>query len=303
MKRLGWLPIIALVAPAMAFAGPNAGGVLVVHAAPTFLTTKCDYCSLHNTCYDLNRCEDSVVRVSDTRTYVLVVLAAFPPGSSPRMSGVTFGIAYDPALLPIVGDRSCSADFELANSDWPAPNSGTALTWNQPVTSEFTPIYWFATYNYYNAAAQFCITTHVDQGGHFADDSVPAVLDPIADFGCIGFNTDGYLPCPTAPPPTGACCGLNPCGPCFILTADACKALPGVYMGDGTNCDPNPCDCPPPIGACCLPDEICVVLTQEDCVNQGGTFLGETVLCDPNPCQITPARSSTWGRIKRGQRG
>ncbi len=45
---------------------------------------------------------------------------------------------------------------------------------------------------------------------------------------------------PSAPPAaTGACCvGTD----CTITTEAACESMEGVYQGDGSVCDPNPCD-------------------------------------------------------------
>jgi hypothetical protein len=52
-------------------------------------------------------------------------------------------------------------------------------------------------------------------------------------------------------------------------------------------------------GACCLDPETCLVLPQTDCDSQGGTYMGDGTDCDPYPCQQVPARTTTWGRIKR----
>jgi hypothetical protein len=42
--------------------------------------------------------------------------------------------------------------------------------------------------------------------------------------------------------PTGACCvGAD----CTIETEDDCTGMGGVYQGDDTTCDPNPCETPP----------------------------------------------------------
>ena len=47
---------------------------------------------------------------------------------------------------------------------------------------------------------------------------------------------------PCGPPPaTGACC-IGEQGYCAVLTADECSAQNGRYAGDGTTCEPNPCE-------------------------------------------------------------
>lgn len=51
--------------------------------------------------------------------------------------------------------------------------------------------------------------------------------------------------CAPPPPPTGACC--YPDGTCYEQTQEDCEACcpSGVYQGDATPCDPNPCPpCP-----------------------------------------------------------
>jgi hypothetical protein len=55
-------------------------------------------------------------------------------------------------------------------------------------------------------------------------------------------------PCPQPPPPAlqGACCveRSEKCDrkeTCRILTAGACAAAHGIYKGDSSGCDPNPC--------------------------------------------------------------
>ena len=86
---------------------------------------------------------------------------------------------------------------------------------------------------------------------------------------------------------SGACC--LPDGTCLVATVEECKALGGVYTGDDTSCDPNPCpQPPPPVGACCLADGSCLIVTAEECLAQGGDYQGDDVECDPNPCPQPP---------------
>jgi len=42
--------------------------------------------------------------------------------------------------------------------------------------------------------------------------------------------------------------------------------------------------CPPPVGACCLPDGACLLITEVECLTMGGIWYGPTTGCDPNPC-------------------
>ncbi|MCK4342056.1 MAG: lamin tail domain-containing protein [Phycisphaerae bacterium] len=79
------------------------------------------------------------------------------------------------------------------------------------------------------------------------------------------------------PQPTGACC--FPDGSCQETTAGTCG---GVYLGDGTTCDPNPCP-QPPTGACCR-GIVCTIETEFACTLDGGVYQGDETTCDPNPC-------------------
>lgn len=186
-------------------AGPNAGGTLVLHAAEPFFarTIECVWCENEAFCGGITQCSDADTRVESEplALSVIYIYAAFPEGSSPRMKGVTFGIEYGGAveLTPI----GCG-DLEIPQPDWPASGSGTALTWAVTRTEPFPLLYVMGVYYYYGTGdpIQVCATEHPTQGGWFGDDSVPAVLDPIADYGCIGFGVDGYLPCPEGPVPT-----------------------------------------------------------------------------------------------------
>jgi hypothetical protein len=85
-----------------------------------------------------------------------------------------------------------------------------------------------------------------------------------------------------APPATGACCTAG--GVCQVLTQSECVALLGTYLGDNTNCSPNPCP-PPPLGACCLADCTCQILTMDACP---GVWLGPGTTCQPYPCSCPP---------------
>ena len=79
-------------------------------------------------------------------------------------------------------------------------------------------------------------------------------------------------------PFTGACCVDTVCS---VVTRDECGAAGGVYLGNGTNCEGNPCAFP--LGACCI-DEECFIMTEADCIAAVGVYLGDNTNCDGNPC-------------------
>ena len=91
-----------------------------------------------------------------------------------------------------------------------------------------------------------------------------------------GFNCGDSEGCVKAP--TGACCRDDVC---TVETQAHCEVDPGggVYQGDGTDCDPNPCI---PTGACCR-GEVCTIETQAEC-EVDGVYQGDGTDCDPNPC-------------------
>ena len=99
--------------------------------------------------------------------------------------------------------------------------------------------------------------------------------------GANGIGTQAQL--------AGACCFED--GSCVVLTSEECGLQGGIYQGDETLCDPNPCELPPPPpaeGACCFADGSCVILTAEACGLQGGIYQGDEIACDPNPCELPP---------------
>jgi hypothetical protein len=81
---------------------------------------------------------------------------------------------------------------------------------------------------------------------------------------------------------TGACCNGDECQ---VLDESVCLAEGYQYLGDGTDCDPNPCA---PLGACCDRFGTCSIQTEEtedDCDSASEQmYWKEGEVCDPNPC-------------------
>jgi hypothetical protein len=284
-KFLMAVAVLALVGN-VAYAGPNAGGTLVVHNPNIVYSAGTGYCGVE----PLGDCLDAVTRIDmdnmlDT-SMVWQLYAAFPV--SPVLKAITFGVTYDGTQLFIPeGAWGPCGDFELADGDWPAPGTGTGMTWTEAQHGNPVQVYWFAGYTYYYYSTQFCAAPHPTQGGQFADDSVPAITDDVAGYGCLGVNMDGTLVCPEPPPEPGACCIM---GECTITPPDACE---GDFYGGP--CEPNPCP-PPEDGACCLDTGECIITPPTQCP---GDFFGGA--CEPNPCP-TPTQQSTWGQIKANYR-
>ena len=83
---------------------------------------------------------------------------------------------------------------------------------------------------------------------------------------------------PPATTPVGACCMGETC----TIQPEAICMPTGVYLGDNTNCDGNPCDLIPS-GACCILGE-CSILTADDCIGEGGEYQGDDTVCEDCPC-------------------
>ncbi len=315
--------LLCFCAATSAFAGPNAGGTLIVSAQEgiTYCHDSPQYCSA----FSLAGCESADTQLTAGRTYVFYVAAAFPCDQS-RMSSVSFAVSIPGDKVAIVDQHSC-ADQETAAENWPYTGTGTSLTWVNPQRAKLVPVYWFAAYNYvYPDPATFTVVPHPAEGGVFRDDSVPPIVDPIAGYGSLGFGTPGQAPCPEAV--LGACCfgaceiktcedcdavggtflGAVPCDPypcanagaccdllsgsCEIVAEGAC-ALGGtryVYQGDGVICDPSPCG--PPRGACCLQPGGCEQVSEAECDAAGGLFLGIGVDCDACATGVNEASES-----------
>lgn len=284
----GVATLAALAALAsVATAGPNQGGTLVLAEATGYDRTfdQETFCP-----YAPETCFESVSRHDGYDIVPMVLCAAFPEGSSPRLAGLTFGVDYDDSEVFLTAWGSCG-DFELPTAGFPAPGEGTAVTFDETRTDLFTPTYWFTAYNYYGNPQTFDIIPHPVQGANFGDDTVLPELDPIADLGSYGFSTDGYTPCPAAPGP-GQCCFYFE--DCQVLEEDECDEAGGSFTPD--------MDCSEPCvifftGGCCTRGD-CFLTSREACEEDGGLYLGDGVFCDGDPCEIVPTVPTSWGAIK-----
>ncbi|MCB9463883.1 MAG: hypothetical protein H6682_09390 [Candidatus Eisenbacteria bacterium] len=239
IRALSFLAFCLLVPLSTAIAGPNASGVHILHVNDGLVWSDSgEYCGESG----LDACGGADTRVDEVGRSIFFLLAAFPSTASPRLFGTTAGIDYDPSLLIVEAWQTC-ADFELPSGDsppyygaWPNPNSGNAMTWNTVQTDHLVELGWFAVYRYVDDETIFTTMSSPVAGSFFADDSVPSILDPVVDFGALGFGTDGYLPCPGGPP-FGACCFVEHCE---ISTQEGCEAEYGTWNGSDS-CEPNPC--------------------------------------------------------------
>jgi len=78
----------------------------------------------------------------------------------------------------------------------------------------------------------------------------------------------------------GACCNGVTC----TLTAPGACLTPGVYLGNGTTCTPNPCVVA--TGACCANNGTCTEATQSSCAGSGGGYRGDGTTCGSTDCPV-----------------
>ena len=73
---------------------------------------------------------------------------------------------------------------------------------------------------------------------------------------------------------------------CISTTPSLCKKLTGIYLGNGSNCDPSACEVPP-VGACCLYTG-CIICTVDQCNSGGGNWFGADSNCADCPPPVEP---------------
>ncbi len=137
MKIMGLSIGILVMVPTLALAGPNAGGVLLVHSANLVLGQPSE-CGLGVAPDSCGGVVAEIDNASPDSLRVWKVYAAFPPGSSPRLMGLTFGVDYDDSYgdstgVVIRAFGPC-ADFQLAMNGWPGDSTGTSILWNSAQT-------------------------------------------------------------------------------------------------------------------------------------------------------------------------
>lgn len=289
--------VVAFCTNGTVLAGPNRGGTLILHVNPSVVYTidSNTYCGASA----LGACKEANPATYGSAFTLAYVLAAFHPATFPELGGVSFGIGYPSPPIVLDAWGACG-EFYLQDDHWPSSGSGVVVSFTTARTTHITECFWFAAYNYHagTPSGSLCLIPHPQIGAKFADGSVPAILDPIAGLGCLGFDEPGIAPCPEFPVPIGACC-LPEYGGCVVATADECSLANGKYGGDDTDCNPDPCPEEPPTGACCVGWR-CFIATAEECAGaQQGEYQGDGTDCDHYSCETISTRSTTWGAVKR----
>jgi hypothetical protein len=230
------LALALLVATRPAFAGPNEGGVLILHCNPTLQFTADANFDGYAELYDA---KDAVTQVpGDGQGVVYFVLAAFDDFAMPRLKGISFGIELSsPTVEPIRWGTSAEVNLIIPTKFWPSSGSGISIDWEAPFVRRVNEIFWFCGYAY--AGQTVKLVKHPVDGGRMADDSFPREITEIAGYGMLGFGVKGFNPLVNEVA-TGACC--SEFGRCILQTAAGCQPSSGYhYLGDNTNCSPNSC--------------------------------------------------------------
>jgi hypothetical protein len=273
--RMGTAVMIMAASAMPVLAGVNAGGTLLAHDANLLMSQTdgsasiCGQGTVPATCEQISTEIDGAAAADPA---VFKVYAAF--ASAPVLLGITWGVHYSPDDIVLAAHGNCGS-FELNDDTWPDTDTGSSVTWDTPETSLLVPVYWFAAYQY-GAPGQFVLRDNPSQGGFFGDDSVPAVLDPIAAYGAMGFGEAGVLICP---PVTGACCDISTIpATCSQKLQTNCVGSNEVFEGVKP-CDPDPC---PTTGACCAVGANCTVVTPAECAQiPDSYFAGLATACGP----------------------
>jgi len=298
MKKL--LTAVAILAcmGTLAMAGPNEGGTIFVHYSADAVYPGPDPVFVPGgltSLADINA--QAPGDASGDLPIMWFAYSAFNSCAQPRVAVVSFGCQFNAEVTGLMWWATEPGASELRYEPesgsgvfWPYPGTGTLLGFATAHTALIDEIYCFAGYG--PEGEFFGLVPNPDpvQGGVFADDGSPSVLDPIAGFGTMGFGVPGVPAIPVEHFP-GSCC--FPDGHCEFVCQSACD---GNFLGENIPCEPNLC--PPPImGACCFADYHCEVLTQDACVAANGLYMGDNTECLPETC-IVPTEKTSWGQIK-----
>jgi hypothetical protein len=238
---------LALCGSVPVSAGPHANAVLIPHLNPQieYTTSTTSYEGQSN----LRDCREAITQgqVLPERAQVWYVIASFANSPGPvNVGGIDFGFAsFNARKISFVAYGPCSEIWmEVPTARWPGPNEGTSLAVASTTGFHSDPleVYWFASYVYEPVAIE--LGPNPSTGSGEIATRPPNIedpiwdLDPIVDFGKMGFGEAGYNPCAPDQPQVGACCAL---GDCRLISQSECEGLGGSYHGTGTDCFPSPC--------------------------------------------------------------
>jgi hypothetical protein len=270
----------------------NAGGVFVLHA-PSMNPWEPGTVDACEQAPPASLSQVQTRLPADGVPRLVILYAYFPPDSSALVLGTCFGIRYSKNVKVWSYGACTSGGFELPNDGWPASGGGNSVANSHAKLAESgkpVSIYWFAVSA--KGPGFFETTPNPGQnfGGKFGNTDIPAHLEPIAGYGKIGFDLDGFAPAPGHPAVKGACCT----DACWPLSEIECTFFKGIFLGPGATCTNEPCGPTPLTGACCLATG-CEMFSLLDCAKMHGISLGEGVSCGSRPCPTGRAGGDSLG--------
>ena len=162
-------------------------------------------------------------------------------------------VSHNPFPYPV----NCGYDYPaLAVYIQPGPAQECVIRWTAPYDMQVHLAASFLGIDigsktvriYHNGVELFSRDLHGQEGTDYAatidcraGDVIDCAIDPIISDGWDITQLTDVLT--SVGPPTGACCFAS--GGCLVGTQADCKTAGGLYMGDGTSCDPNPCGAVP----------------------------------------------------------
>jgi hypothetical protein len=224
-----------------------AGGVLIAHYVPYIAVRYQTFCEEYYNCCAISDASEQTVQTYDVSTLqeptTWFVLAAFHEDKT--WCGTQFGLGdYNPMVFYLTEPgQSCLLNcLTIPTADWPGPGEGISIAATDVVyEGNYVPVYSFRGYTYYASIGDDTptlieITEHPTDGFiGFGNCLSPAQLWS-AEGGAIGFFMNGIAVYPTTP---GACCFDD--GSCLLVLEAECLASGGDWLGEGTDCNPNPC--------------------------------------------------------------
>jgi len=161
------------------------------------------------------------------------------------------------SLAPTLFGQTCPCDVDLVGT--PICNGGDGLVGINDVTFELQ-----------------CVTQQGVNSCSYPPEACDVNCDGVLDYrdlsAVLAKFVGSPIPCQVA---TGACCTDNATYPgCALSSSSICSGtLGGVYQGNGTTCDPSPCDC----NDNGIPDETDITNQTSDDCNTNGT---------PDECEL-----------------
>jgi hypothetical protein len=203
-KRLAVLVVLLLLAfPIAALAGPNAGAAIFVSCGSVTKTTPATCSALHGGmwCYDLAYSVNT--QLAPLLSWIAVYVGREPPWALTSVSGVDFGILYDPNALYLPAWTHCGS-LEVNGIGWPQPNTGTTVVWTSPQAGYTVLVGYFtvtkyagypaSSYDWALGAHPLYGTARVTDGSSFDELRYPAIANLMGIGGSNPCGPDPVLP-------------------------------------------------------------------------------------------------------------